>query len=449
MAGQKSEHGMKTKFLKWVGILAGLAGAPLTQAQDAWIVGQSAPLTGSNAAFGKDIRDGALAWFKSVNARGGVGGKPIELVTLDDANDRKTAGANTQKLLTANGAVALFGYASATLSLDAMPQADKAGVLFFAPFSGANPVRQAPPVVFTVRASYADELEKMLAFWTGVGAKQVVVVHYDDEVGKQNLAVVVDYLKKQGKTPAAFSIQRNAKLDANNIAQLMALKPDVIISTVLSGPRPTSRSRSPRAARSCRPPACRSSRPAVHHGRGRGRRRRIDHPGGAQTPPRGCRSWPNAPRRCKEAGMAQAMNSTPPGSLHRRQGADRGHAPQQKGRCAFAGGLHAEPGPLRPGRFHGELRPGTKPRQQVRRTRHGHARRQAEKLRQARIPWISRAFPVGATPPLSRRWSRCHAFLRRAGRDLPGCGRVRKSGSSATTCWGCSLAATRPASSNS
>ena len=80
---------------------------------------QTRPLTGSNAAFGKDIRDGALAWFKSVNARGGVGGKPIELVTLDDANDRKTAGANTQKLLTANGAVALFGYASATLSLDA------------------------------------------------------------------------------------------------------------------------------------------------------------------------------------------------------------------------------------------------------------------------------------------------------------------------------------------
>jgi ABC-type branched-subunit amino acid transport system substrate-binding protein len=35
-------------------------------------------------------------------------GKPIELVTLDDVNDRKAAGANTQKLLTANNAVALF-----------------------------------------------------------------------------------------------------------------------------------------------------------------------------------------------------------------------------------------------------------------------------------------------------------------------------------------------------
>jgi ABC-type branched-subunit amino acid transport system substrate-binding protein len=212
-----------------------MAAAWSAQAQDAWVVGQSAPLTGSNGAFGRDIRDGAAAWFKQVNARGGAGGRNIELVTLDDGNDRKAAGANTQKLLD-RGAVALFGYASATLSLDAMPLADKAGVLFFAPFSGANPVRTGPPVVFTLRASYADELEKMLAFWTGAGAKQVAVVHYEDEVGKQNLGVVADYLKKQGKTPAAFALQRNAKVSAEDVAKLLALKPDVIINTVLSGP---------------------------------------------------------------------------------------------------------------------------------------------------------------------------------------------------------------------
>lgn len=205
-------------------------------AQKAWVVGQSAPLSGGNAAFGRDIRDGAAAYFKAVNARGGVGGLPIELVTLDDKNDRKLAGANTQQLLTTHGAVALFGYASATLSLDAMPQAEKAGVLFFAPFSGADPVRKPSPVVFTMRASYGDELQKMLAFWTGLGLKQVVVVHYDDEVGKQNLAVVVEYLAKQGKTPSAFPLQRNAKLNAAQVNDLQKLKPDVIINTVLSGP---------------------------------------------------------------------------------------------------------------------------------------------------------------------------------------------------------------------
>ena len=205
-------------------------------AQTPWLVGQSVPLSGSNAAFGIDIRDAALAYFKSVNVKGGVDGRQIELVSLDDKNDRKLAGANAQKLLQENKVAALFGFASATLSLDAMPLAEKADVLFFAPFSGANPVRKASPVVFTLRASYAEELEKMLAFWTGAGLKQVVVIHYDDEVGKQNLASVTEYLSKQGKQPKAISLQRNTKVDAKQIDELLKLKPDVLINTVLSGP---------------------------------------------------------------------------------------------------------------------------------------------------------------------------------------------------------------------
>ncbi len=76
----------------------------------------------------------------------------------------------------------------------------------------------------------------MLAFWTGLGFKQIVVVHCDDEVGKQNLAAVVDYLAKQGKQPKAFSLQRNAKVDTTQINELLKLKPDVLINTVLSGP---------------------------------------------------------------------------------------------------------------------------------------------------------------------------------------------------------------------
>ncbi|HET9978139.1 MAG TPA: ABC transporter substrate-binding protein [Burkholderiaceae bacterium] len=217
-------------------VVLALAFSAAASAQDSWVVGQSAPLSGGNAAMGRDIRDGAAAYFKQVNARGGVAGKPIELVTLDDANDRKTAGANAHKLLQERKAVALFGFASATLSLDAMPQADRAGVLFFAPLSGADPVRKAPPVVFTMRASYGEEMEKILAFWTGLGMKKVVVVHYDDEVGKQNFAVVADYLAKQsGTPPAALSLKRNQAVEDAHVDQLREHKPDVIINTTLSG----------------------------------------------------------------------------------------------------------------------------------------------------------------------------------------------------------------------
>ena len=204
-------------------------------AQEKWVIGQSAPLTGGNAKFGNDIRDGAKAYIDSVNAAGGVQGRQIELLTLDDKNDRKTAGANTKTLLDTKNLVALFGYASATLSLDAIPQAEAKEVAFFAPFSGANPVRTKSPVLFTARASYGEEMEKILNFWTSLGFKKVSVVHYDDEVGKQNLEVVSSYLKKINLEPKAFSIKRNAIIGKAEVDALLAQQPEVVLSTVLSG----------------------------------------------------------------------------------------------------------------------------------------------------------------------------------------------------------------------
>jgi len=205
-------------------------------AQDKWVIGQSAPLSGANARFGTDVRDGAAAYFAMLNASGGVGGRQIELVTLDDKNDRKTAGANTKTLIEEKKVIALFGYGSATLSLDALPLAEAAGIPFFAPFSGALPVRGDSPVLFTVRASYAEEMDKMLGFWTRLGFKRVTVVHYDDEVGKQNLAVVTQYLKKIDLVPQAYAIKRNASLGAAEVQALVDQQPDVMINTVLSGP---------------------------------------------------------------------------------------------------------------------------------------------------------------------------------------------------------------------
>src|SRR5881396_3403262 len=84
------------------------------------VVGQSAPLTGANADLGNDIRNGALAYFKKVNDAGGLPQGRIQLVTLDDRNDTQLAAENTRKLVEDQGAVALFGYASSTLSIPAM-----------------------------------------------------------------------------------------------------------------------------------------------------------------------------------------------------------------------------------------------------------------------------------------------------------------------------------------
>lgn len=87
--------GVFNKFL-FAAMLFALSAA--ATAQDI-VVGQSAPLTGGNAAFGADIRDGALAYFKKVNDAGGINGRSIRLETLDDKNDAKLSGPNAKQLI--------------------------------------------------------------------------------------------------------------------------------------------------------------------------------------------------------------------------------------------------------------------------------------------------------------------------------------------------------------
>ncbi|NJD88269.1 MAG: ABC transporter substrate-binding protein [Betaproteobacteria bacterium] len=199
------------------------------------VVGQSAPLTGSNAEIGKDIRDGAAAWFRRVNEAGGIHGRTVELVSLDDRNDRKTAGANAVKLVNEQGAIALFGFASATLSLDAMPIVKERKVPFFAPFTGADAIHRQNPFVFVVRASYADELEKILEHWGNLGADRVTVVHYDDEIGNQNYATVERIMQRAGKKAVGVKLKRNANVDKAQIEAIIASDPQVVVATTLYG----------------------------------------------------------------------------------------------------------------------------------------------------------------------------------------------------------------------
>src|SRR5437762_4609600 len=76
------------------------------------LIGQSAPLTGSNAELGNDIRNGLLAYFRKVNDAGGVHGRKLQLVSLDDGNAVPRAEANTKKLVEEQSVFALVGYAS-------------------------------------------------------------------------------------------------------------------------------------------------------------------------------------------------------------------------------------------------------------------------------------------------------------------------------------------------
>src|SRR5512134_2235178 len=96
-------------------IVAALALASVAaQAQDGVtktgiVLGQSVALTGPGSALAVPFHQGAKLYFDRVNAAGGVNGRKIELITLDDRGNAQQTAANTKKLLD-QGILSLFGY---------------------------------------------------------------------------------------------------------------------------------------------------------------------------------------------------------------------------------------------------------------------------------------------------------------------------------------------------
>ena len=199
------------------------------------IIGQSAPLTGANAELGNDIRNGALAYFRKVNEAGGIYGRRIELVSLDDANLVPRAEANTLELVEKRNVFALFGYASATLSRPALPIVEKHKVPFLGPFTGADPMRVFNKHVYNMRGSYAEELEKVVEHFVPLGVQRFSIVYYDDVVGRENLAAVDRALKKRNLTVVSVAaLKDRAKPDIPaGVKQVAQGQPDVVILTTL------------------------------------------------------------------------------------------------------------------------------------------------------------------------------------------------------------------------
>src|SRR3990170_5551707 len=74
-------------------------------AQDAYVVGITAALTGPPASTYAPAVDALRIYIDRVNAAGGVNGKKINLVIEDDGAQPSKAAANTKKLITQENAV--------------------------------------------------------------------------------------------------------------------------------------------------------------------------------------------------------------------------------------------------------------------------------------------------------------------------------------------------------
>lgn len=178
------------------------------------IVGQTAGFTGAVAATVKEATDGAKLYFDAVNAKGGVNGQQIELVSLDDKFDPKTAAANARTLITEKGAVALFLTRGTPHNELIIPVLDELKVPLLGPSTGAmllhNPVRK---YVFNVRSTYQREAEKAIGLLSSIGITSIGVLHVDDSFGADAFVGVKAGFDATKLTPVFIGKYDRAKPD--------------------------------------------------------------------------------------------------------------------------------------------------------------------------------------------------------------------------------------------
>lgn len=194
-------------------------------------VGQSAAFSGPAAKLGESMRDGMTIYFNEVNRAGGVHGRKIKLISLDDGYEPDRAVAQTKQLIEKDKVFALIGYVGTPTSYAVKPIVVDAKIPFIGAFTGAEGLRNpVSEYIFNVRASYFNETERLVDWLVSQRKKRIAVFYQDDSYGKAGLDGVKLAIKKHKLEIAALgTVQRNTVNVAQAVKDIAVAKPDGII----------------------------------------------------------------------------------------------------------------------------------------------------------------------------------------------------------------------------
>ncbi|SBT10072.1 Extracellular ligand-binding receptor [Candidatus Propionivibrio aalborgensis] len=208
------------------------------------LIGMTSPLSGPNGAYGTDMKEVISAYFKQVNDAGGVNGRKLELIAMDDGYETDRAVANTKTLINDKKVFALVASYGSSPTTAAMNDAfGPAKVPLIGTISGADTLRQSPKdkpnnrYMFNVRASYANETEAIVNQLVGLGMKNIAVFYQNDGFGKSGLDGVIAAMKKHNQTPSTVATVERNSLDVSQAVQtIIKSNPQAVVMVTLYKP---------------------------------------------------------------------------------------------------------------------------------------------------------------------------------------------------------------------
>ena len=204
------------------------------------LIGQPSPLTGPLADLAPDILNATKALFDSVNDKGGIYGRKLRMLIMDDGYMVDNTVKVVNHMIDKEPVFALMNMTGTSNVAAVLPLLDKVNppLPLIAPFTGADLMR-VPPInhVFNIRASYGDEAEKIVQHLATLGTQRIAVLWSNNGFGKDGLAGVEKALEKRGmKIFANAAIEQNASDTDKAVAKLYDARPEVIVMITAGAP---------------------------------------------------------------------------------------------------------------------------------------------------------------------------------------------------------------------
>ncbi len=227
---------MRTHWRRWAAGMLLALGVGTALAEDgvsdgAILIGQTLGLTGQIAGAAREMVAGADAYISSVNRQGGVHGRQIRVLTLDDRFDPALSAANAARLVNEERVFAIFQNRGTPHTEAILPLLAAAGIPLVAPSTGAaifhDPVNR---LIFNVRAKYQAEVAKAVEQFDTVGLRRIGILHVDDSFGRDALAGFTAAMQARRLQPALVASFDRARpqLDAA-VVQAIEADPGALV----------------------------------------------------------------------------------------------------------------------------------------------------------------------------------------------------------------------------
>ena len=165
-------------------------------------LGMSTALSGPAQSLGSGMKAGMEAYFTRVNREGGLHGRELILITMDDGYVPQAAAQNMVALIDQEKVLAVLGNVGTPTAKVTVPIATEKKTLLFGAFTGAGLLRPDPPNRYAInyRASYLQETAAMVRglLAQGILPYQIAIFSQDDSYGDAGYAGVMRGLKEAG-----------------------------------------------------------------------------------------------------------------------------------------------------------------------------------------------------------------------------------------------------------